>query len=153
MSWILDLVDKMISCAIFGFEASGKHLPPRKLIELRMELNPPNRPTAELPGLYLTVVGRCNHLEPIIGQSSHLVAVRVDRGQNVDSGKQRIRNQGYSLEAKLRDRRPPARVVTDQGPSDHLVSVTDAEYDPVLMNGSSNQRDKGVICRKTTGGR
>jgi hypothetical protein len=27
LSWILELVDKMISSAIFGFEVFGKHLP------------------------------------------------------------------------------------------------------------------------------
>jgi len=35
----------------------------------------------------------------------------------------------------------------------HLVTVTNAEHDPVLINGSSNQRHQGVICWVTTGGR
>ncbi len=118
-----------------------------------MELDSPNRPPSELPGLYFTVVGRCNHLEPIIGQPGYLVAVRVDRGQYIDSGKQRIGSQGHPLEAKLRDRRLAARVVIDQRPRNHLVTVTNAEHDPVLMNGSSNQCNQGVICWMTTGGR
>ena len=146
MSWILELIDKQVSRAILGFEVSGKHLSSRKLVELRMELNPPNRPSTELPCLHFTMVRRRNHLEPILGQPRHLVAVRVDRGQCIDSGKQGIGNQGHPLEAKLRGGRPPARIFVDQGPGDHLVSITDAEYDSVLIDGSSNQRDQGIIC-------
>jgi hypothetical protein len=146
MSGILELIDKNLLRPFFGFEVSGKHLPPQSLIELRVKLNPPDHPPAELPGLQLTVVRRGDYLKPVLGQPCHVIAVRVNRSQGVDAGKQRIGNQGIPLETKLRDCRTPARAVTNQCARDHLVSVTDAEYNPILVDRSSNQGDQRIKC-------